>query len=297
MSLEFDVIVIGHVAIDVNVLPWGVIENALGGAPTYAGLALVALRKNVGVISKVGADFLDKFPPLYSKLGLDTEGILVAGEYTTTFENTYDEAGNREQACKHIAAKISPDDIPHAYQDARSFYVSPIADEVTAGVLKSIKRKGNMVMLDPQGLFRKIGDGGKVEIHPREDLGDFLKHVDIVKIGRDEARALKGGARKILEDLREMGPKIAILTQGEKACAMLSDEGFSEVKSLKVDARDLTGAGDVFGAAFLARYLDTRDAVKSAKFASAAAGLKIRYKGPTGFPSEKEILEAAKSAR
>jgi len=292
MSLDFDVIVVGHVAIDVNVLPWGVIENALGGTPTYAGLALVALRKNVGVISKVGADFLDKFPPLYSKLGLDTEGILVAGEYTTTFENTYDEAGNREQVCKHVAARISTDDIPRAYQDAGGFYVSPIADEVTAGVLESIKRKGNIIMLDPQGLFRKIGDGGKVEIHPREDLSDFLRYVDIVKIGRDEARALKGEARKVLKSLREMGPKIAILTQGEKSCTMLSDEGFSEVKSLKVDARDLTGAGDVFGAAFLARYLDTRDAVKSAKFASAAAGLKIRYKGPTGFPSEKEILAA-----
>ena len=292
MSLEFDVIVVGHVAIDVNVLPWGVIENVLGGAPTYAGLTLVALRKNVGIASKVGADFLDKFPPLYSKLGLDTEGILVAGEHTTTFENTYDEAGNREQVCKHVAAKISPDDVPHAYRGARSFYVSPIADEVTANVLKSIKRKGNVVMLDPQGLFRKINKEGKVEIQPREDLSDFLKYVDIVKIGRDEARAFKGGARKILKNLQEMGPKIAILTRGEKACAMLSDGGYNEIKSLRVDAKDLTGAGDVFGAAFLARYLDTRDAAGSAKFASAAAGLKIRYKGPTGFPPEEEILEA-----
>lgn len=295
--MEFDVIVVGHVAVDVNVLPWGIIENVLGGAPTYAGLALVALRKNVGIVSKVGADFLDKFPPLYSKLGLDTEGILVTGEHTTTFENTYDEAGNREQVCKHVAIKISPDDIPRAYQDAKGFYVSPIVDEVTADVLKSIKREENIVMVDPQGLFRKMSDGGKIKIQPREDLGDFLKYVDIVKVGRDEARALKGDARKILEDLRGMGPKIAILTRGEKACAMLSDEGFSEIKSLEVDAKDLTGAGDVFGATFLAKYLDTRDAAKSAKFASAAAGLKIRYKGPTGFPSEKEIMEAIKSAR
>jgi ribokinase len=292
MSLDFDVVVVGHVAIDVNVLPWGVIENALGGTPTYAGLALVALRKNVGVVSKVGADFLDKFPPLYSKLGLDTEGIYVAGEYTTTFENTYDKSGNRAQVCKHVAARISPDDIPRSYEDATGFYVSPIADEVHASVLKSIKRKENTVMFDPQGLFRKINTEGKVEIHPREDLSDFLKHVDIVKIGRDEARALKGGGvKKILENLRKMGPKIAILTRGEKGCAVLSDAGFNEIDILKVDAKDLTGAGDVFGAAFLSRYIDTRDAVKSAKFASAAAGLKIRYKGPVGFPSEKEILD------
>ncbi len=290
MTMQFDTIVVGHISIDVNVLPWGVIENALGGAPTYAGFALAALRKKAGIISKIGVDFPELFPPIFSKFGLDTEGISVIGEHSTTFENVYDEAGNREQKCKYIAAKISPDDIPKAYQDARSFYVSPIADEISADVLKSIKKETNTVMLDPQGLFRRIDERGKVEVRSRDDFRDFLTHVDILKIGKEESRVFEGSPREILKGLVEWGPKVAILTQGEKGCTVLSEEGFNEVKSLKVDARDLTGAGDVFGAAFLARYLDTHDAVESAKFASAAAGLKIKYKGPTGFPSEKEIL-------
>lgn len=293
--MEFDAIIIGHVAIDVNVLPWGTIENVLGGAPTYAGLMFVALKKAAGIVSKVGLDFPERFPPIYRKMGLDTEGILVTGERTTTFENVYDEAGNRKQICKHVAPSISPDEVPRAYRDARSFYVSPIAGEVTVDLLRSVKRRTNVVMLDPQGLLRKIGEDGTVKIEPRGDLEDFLRYVDIVKIGRDEAKAFKGDATEILKDLRKMGPNIAILTRGEGASAILSDEGFYEVKSLRVEARDLTGAGDVFGAAFLARYLDTRDVLQSARFASAAAGLKIRYKGPMGFPSEKEILAAAAS--
>lgn len=293
--MEFDVIVIGHVAIDVNILPWGLIENALGGAPTYAGLAFAALRKNVGVVSKVGADFPEKFPPIFSKLGLDTEGILVAGEHTTTFENTYDEAGNRKQICKHITQKITPDDIPTAYRDARGFYISPIADEITPAVLREIKRKDNLVMLDPQGILRKISKDGKVEIRPRDDFEEFLKYVDVVKIGKEEARVLKGGAREALESIRKMGPKIVIVTRGDEPSFVLSDNALAEVKTLKIDAKDLTGAGDVFGAAFLTRYISTRNVLESAKFATAAAGLKIRYKGPTGFPSEKEILDALPS--
>lgn len=289
--MQFDIIVVGHIAIDVNVLPWGIIENALGGAPTYAGLTIAALRKKIGIVSKVGADFPEKFPPIYSKLGLDTEGILVTGENTTTFENTYDEAGNRKQVCKHVAPRISPNDIPAAYSDAQSFYVSPIANEITPDVLRAIKRESNLVMLDPQGLLREIRKDGKVKIKSRE-LGEFLKHVDIVKIGKEEARALKGGPKEVLKGLRAMGPKIAILTKGRDASIMLSDEGLVKIESMKVDAKDLTGAGDVFGAAFLTRYVVTRDALESAKFATAAAGLKIRYKGPTGFPSEKEILRA-----
>jgi sugar/nucleoside kinase (ribokinase family) len=289
--MPFDVVVIGHVAIDVNVLHWGVIENALGGAPTYAGLAFAALRKNVGIVSKVGRDFPEKFPPIYSKLGLDTEGILVAGEHTTTFENTYDVAGNREQVCKHVAPKISPDDIPTAYSDAESFYVSPIANEVMPDVLKAIKRKSNLIMLDPQGLLREISKNGKVEIKSR-NLGEFLEHVDIVKMGKEEAKALRGDVKWALEDLRAMGPKIAILTKGGETSIVLSDDEIIKIDPLKVDAKDFTGAGDVFGAAFLTRYIATRDAHESAKFATAAAGLKIRYKGPTGFPSEKEVVEA-----
>jgi sugar/nucleoside kinase (ribokinase family) len=276
----------------VNVLPWGIIENALGGAPTYAGFALVALGKSVGIVSKVGRDFPQIFPPIYSKMGLDTEGMMVTGEHTTTFENTYDEAGNRTQVCKHVVASISPADIPDAYRGAESFYVSPIVNEITPTLMKNIKRGANVVMLDPQGLFREIGKDGGVKFKQRDDLADFFMHVDIVKLGKEEAQALKGDTKEALSSLREMGPKIAILTRGERGCAVLSDAGFSEFPALKIDAKDLTGAGDVFGAAFLVRYQVTGDVAEAAKFANAAAGLKVRYKGPVGFPSEKEVLEA-----
>ena len=290
--MGLDVVIVGHIAVDRNVLPWGVIEDALGGAPTYAGFALAALGRAVGIVSKVGVDFLDKFPPLYSKLGLDTEGMLVAGEYTTTFENVYDEQGNREQTCKHIAPKISPDDIPNSYLDAASFYVSPIAGEVSAEVLRAIKRKTNLVMLDPQGILRRIGREGRIELGLPPALGDFLKHVDVVKLGKDEAKVFGGEVREVLENLLKMGPEIAILTRGEEPCAVLSRKGFREIEGLRVEARDLTGAGDTFGAAFLSRYLETRDAFDSVKFASIAASLKVRYRGPTGFPSKAEVLEA-----
>lgn len=286
-----DVVVIGHVAIDVNVMPWGVIENRLGGAPTYAGLQLVTLKRNVGVVSKIGTDFVEKFPPIFSKLGLDTEGIMVSGEHTTTFENSYDEAGNRSQICKHMAPAITPEDVPAYYLDAQSFYISPIVNEVNPQLIRSVKKQGNLVMFDPQGLFRRVKSDGRVEVIPK-NLEDFLRYVDVVKLGREEVQALKGDIRQILEGLRRAGPRIAIITRGEKPCALLSEEGFVEVKSLRVDVRDPTGAGDVFGAAFLARYSDTQDIVASARFASTAAGLKIRYRGPTGFPSEEEILKS-----
>jgi sugar/nucleoside kinase (ribokinase family) len=285
------IVIIGHVAIDTNKFSQGMIESAIGGAPTYAGLALVALRKKVGVVTKVGVDFTEQFPPIYSKLGLDTEGILVSGEYTTAFENIYDEKGNRTQLCKHVAPKITPDDIPASYLEAKGFYVSPLADEVAPETMEKIKGD-NLVMMDPQGLFRQIDEKGRVTIRSEVDLEPFLKHVDVVKLGRDEAKFIMKEPKQLLKKLCGMGPKIAILTRGDEPALILSNGEFHEVKSLKVDARDPTGAGDVFGAVFLARYLEIHDAVESARFASAAAGLKIRYKGPVGFPSEREVCAA-----
>jgi len=285
------IVIIGHVAIDTNKFSQGMIESAIGGAPTYAGLALVALRKKVGVVAKVGVDFTEQFPPIYSKLGLDTEGILVSGEYTTAFENIYDEKGNRTQLCRHVAPKITPDDIPASYLEAKGFYVSPLADEVAPETMEKIKGD-NLVMMDPQGLFRQIDEKGRVTIRSEVDLEPFLKHVDVVKLGRDEAKLIMKEPKQLLKKLCGMGPKIAILTRGDESVLILSNGEFHEVKSLKVDARDPTGAGDVFGAVFLARYLEIHDAVESARFASAAAGLKIRYKGPVGFPSEREVCAA-----
>ncbi|MGQ9788430.1 MAG: carbohydrate kinase family protein [Candidatus Hadarchaeaceae archaeon] len=286
-----EVVIIGHVALDVNVFPWGVVENVLGGAPTYSGLQFATLKQEVGIVSKVGIDFTERFPPIYSRLGLNTEGIYVAGEYTTTFENTYDEQGNRTQVCRHVAPKITPEDIPGHYLQARAFYVSPIAGEITPELLKSIKKESNIVMLDPQGILRVIGADGRVGVRPR-DLSEFLKHVDIVKLGREEAIVLGGDVGEGMRSVQKMGPRTVIVTRGGETTTVLSEGTFVRIDPLKVEARDMTGAGDVFGAAFLTRYLATRDVPSSARFAVAAAGLKIRYKGPTGFPTEPEIMEA-----
>jgi sugar/nucleoside kinase (ribokinase family) len=147
-------------------------------------------------------------------------------------------------------------------------------------------------MMDPQGLFRQIDEKGRVTIRSEVDLRPFLEHVDVVKLGREEAKVMMGEPEQLLRELCGMGPKTAILTRGGEPVLVFSGGEFQEVESLKVDVRDPTGAGDVFGAVFLARYLETGDVVGSARFASAAAGLKIRYKGPVGFPSKEEIYAA-----
>ena len=52
---------------------------------------------------------------------------------------------------------------------------------------------------------------------------------------------------------------------------------------------DPTGAGDVFDAAFLIRYLDCGDPVDAGRFAVAAAALSTRGMGVSALPTKTEI--------
>ncbi len=289
--MKLDSVVVGHVTVDVNVFPHGVVENVLGGAPTYSGFALTSLGDEVGIVSRIGEDFPEYFPPLFSKFGLNTEGILITSGGTTKFENKYTEEDERKQVCKEVSGSITPDDIPQAYLDTDSFYVSPVMNEVSPETVSMVSEGGGLVMLDPQGIFRKLKDSGEIGLEKPDDLEDYLSNVDIIKIGKEELKVFDESREEVLENLLDMGPEVAILTLGEKGCEVLSDDEVSEVDGIDVKAEDLTGAGDVFGAAFLYKYRISQDSIRSARFANAAAGLKIEYKGPTGFPSEEEVEE------
>ncbi|MFP4005523.1 MAG: carbohydrate kinase family protein [Candidatus Hadarchaeia archaeon] len=289
--MKLDSVIVGHATVDVNVHPQGIVENILGGAPTYAGFAMTKLNKEVGIVSKIGKDFPDYFPPLFSKFGLNTEGILTTSGMTTKFENRYSEDDERNQIVQEVADSISPADIPEQYMNARSFYLSPVADEIPPETILKLSKTEGVTMLDPQGIFREIGDSGAIEIKKPSSLSEYFKEVDIVKMSSDEFRTFDKPGSEVLRDIVDMGPEIAILTLGEDGCRILFDEDITHVDGFDVDVKDLTGAGDVFGAAFLSEYLESKNPLKAARFANAAAALKIEYKGPTGFPSRDEVRE------
>lgn len=289
--MKLDSVVVGHATVDVNVHPHGVVENILGGAPTYAGFALSELSNEVGIVSKIGQDFPEHFPPLFSKLGLNTEGILATSGMTTKFENTYTEEDERKQIVKEVADSISPDDVPDAYLNARSFYVSPVVHEVSPETVSKLAETDGITMLDPQGIFREVKNSGETDVRMPENLSEYLEGVDIVKMSSDEFRTFDKPGSEVLKDLADMGPEIAILTLGEDGCRVLFDGEITHVDGFDVSVKDLTGAGDVFGAAFLSKYLESKNPIKSARFGNAAAALKIEYEGPTGFPSKDEVRE------
>ncbi len=105
-------------------------------------------------------------------------------------------------------------------------------------------------------------------------------------------RALIGTARKLLKS----GIETAIITLAKGGCLVARGEEIVRVYAPKVRAVDACGAGATFSAGFIHGYLKGWDLEKSARFATAAATLKVTRAGLQMFPAS-EILVLANQLR
>jgi ribokinase len=101
-------------------------------------------------------------------------------------------------------------------------------------------------------------------------------------------RALIGTARKLLKS----GIETAIITLAKGGCLVAQGEQIVRVYAPKVKAVDACGAGATFSAGFVYGYLKGWTLEQSARFATAAATLKVTRPGLQMFPVN-EILELA----
>jgi sugar/nucleoside kinase (ribokinase family) len=101
-------------------------------------------------------------------------------------------------------------------------------------------------------------------------------------------RALVGTARKLLKS----GMKTAIITLARGGCLVAQGEEIVRVFAPRVKAVDACGAGATFSAGFIYGYLKGWTLEKSARFATAAASLKVTQAGLQMFPVN-EVLALA----
>jgi sugar/nucleoside kinase (ribokinase family) len=91
--------------------------------------------------------------------------------------------------------------------------------------------------------------------------------------------------------------RLGVITMGEHGARVLYGGEMTDLPGYDVPTVDLTGAGDVFAAAFFIRATDrSASAVTAGKFANAVAALSLRAEGAAGIPSKQEVEQFLKSA-
>jgi sugar/nucleoside kinase (ribokinase family) len=94
-----------------------------------------------------------------------------------------------------------------------------------------------------------------------------------------------------------MGRAFPIITLAERGSVLIHDSYECWVPAYKTNAVDPTGAGDVYGGAFVVEYLRTHDYVESALFASAASSLMVEQVGPDFKLNPTEVRRRKESIR
>lgn len=141
---------------------------------------------------------------------------------------------------------------------------------------------------------RKLGglisvDGG----HASPDIEALLPYAHIMIMSEtfllERAKQKEIGVH-MKQLYQKYQPRVLIITRGEKGVWYWDGDRVKKVPAFKVNAKDTTGAGDVFHGAFLYGYLKGWPLLKSIQFGQAASALKVQYLGARqGIPSKKLI--------
>ena len=261
-------VAVGHVVQDLVPGGW-----RLGGTVTFAAVQAQRLGIHAGVVT-VAEPSLD-LPALLN-------GIAIAGrdDGVTRFENVYIDA-RRVQYVRGQADPLTLDDIPPAWRSVPLALVGPVCGEAPATLAGALEC--DLVGVSAQGWLREVSPDGRVrKIAWRGE--PFWRGAHLVVASDEDIEPDPSQVDRWAEET----PVVA-LTLARRGVRVHAGGVWLRMPAYVRDEVDPTGAGDVFAAAFLIRYHETRDVREAMRFASAAASLAVAAPGVEGIGGREEI--------
>jgi sugar/nucleoside kinase (ribokinase family) len=223
----------------------------IGGPPWHASRALRALGTDARIVAKCGERDAVEYSRMLETLDLPFD--LVVGEETTAFSFSYDENGIRTMAIDVVGDPWQEDEL--RLGGIEWMYLAPLLrGEIDIGAAAA----GRQVLLDAHGLVR-VPEPGPLQLDGDFDRSD-LEHVSMLKLADEEA-AVVGDV-----DVAEV-----IVTHGARGATVNG-----VLVSAEAVDRDPTGAGDMFGAAYLVSRSEGADPVEAARRAAAVVSELLR---------------------
>ena len=254
-----------------------------GGGPVAQALVTLArLGVKVGFIGRVGDD--DAGETMRRDLaaeGVDTSRLQVEpGATSPQCIILVDQpTGKRSICCSGGTVSPIPSTIDGAYASSGRFlHLDGHSPEAARAAATAARAAGVTVCLDAGG--------------PEAHLRELVPLTDVLIAAERFARALApdGTVERGAADLLTMGPRIVVVTCGERGAYTRTAEREVVTPALAVPVVDTTGAGDVFHGGFLYGLLQGWELARTAEFAAATAALKCtQLGGRAGIPRRSEV--------
>jgi len=275
-----DFLVVGHICQDL--LPSGGLS--LGGSVSYAATTALQMGYRVGIVTSAG-------PEMDLKASLPGAEILCdrAAE-TTLFENIYHN-GQRTQILHRQANLLTSRQIPPAWRRAPMVYLGSIDREIDDSVFTCFE-PGVRIGVMPQGFFREWDEHGRIHFAEWTPPESLLRRINLLVLSELDVPAPLEMARSWAEFI-----EIVVVTHAERGATVLQAGQARHYPARPARQVDLTGAGDVFAAAFLIRFKETGDAGLAAAFANAAASFSVEGPGVSGIPERARVEEYLRGVR
>lgn len=136
----------------------------------------------------------------------------------------------------------------------------------------------------------------------KEWVAAFISKAQVVILNRDEATEIIGenndDLKFLIKKLHDLGPKTVVITDGLNGSVASQGQEILFAPAIREKAVDMTGAGDAFGAAFMAAILKDMTLAEALQWGTVNGSNVVKFYGAReGLMSETEITENAKSVK
>lgn len=307
MDQKLDIVVIGTIIKETIKFPTRTIGPVLGSPAAYSSLVMAAQGRKVGIVTYYGNDMEN----IISEIDvLDKKGVM-PNEYTTTNLLVYKEDGTKYVEYQKAAPDISYGNIHPDYLKADYFKICPMNYEVELTVVKKLYEMGKTVFVDLGGYGGATSDVRHSinEEYGKRVIDTLCKNSTIIKASEEDLQSIIPGktAEEAVQYLVSAGAGKVVVTLGSNG--VLYKEGNGEIvylkpfkakSEIKDGSLDFTGAGDSFGAGFMASYVKERDMYKAAVNGNATASLVIQKSGGCTYdrmPSQARVKERIETGK
>ena len=238
-------LVVGSVALDTVVTPFGRRDDALGGAATYFSFA-ASYFDRPRMVAVVGSDFPNEHIELLRSRGVDLAGLETQQGETFRWSGEYGyDLNQRETLATHLNVfeHFHPK-LPEQYRNSDFVFLGNIHPSLQLEVLDQVASP-KFVACDTMNLWIET---------ERDTLCELIKRVDAIVINDSEARELSGepNLAATARTIQQMGCSKIVIKKGEHGCLFFSPHSHFSAPAYPLDSvNDPTGAGDAFAGGFM----------------------------------------------